>query len=79
VPVGEELLTIFSLVEASAKASAFRRKLDPPLRDGCEQHLGGRDAEREAQSAVAIIRIDPIPARAQRHRRRHLHGSCPAR
>ena len=60
--------------------SPVRRHLPPA---GCRvgrrahrllQHFVRRDAERETQRAIAVIRIEPIVARAQHHARGHLHG-----
>src|ERR1035441_9102737 len=41
------------------------------------QHLARRHPERETQSAVAIVRIEPIVRGAHRHPRRHLDRLMP--
>ena len=56
-----------------------RRHLAPARRRVCRrahrllQHLVRRHAQREAERAVAVIRIDPVVPAAQRHAGRHLH------
>ena len=35
--------------------------------DGAQQHLERRHAEREAERAVAVVRIEPVVAGLQRH------------
>src|SRR5439155_9718580 len=41
---------------------------------GLLQHLVRRDAQSQAQGAVAIVRIEPIVAGSHRHRGSDLHG-----
>src|SRR4051812_10496339 len=42
--------------------------------DGPKQHLLGRDAQSEGKSAIAVVRIEPVAAGAQAHRRGYLSG-----
>ncbi len=44
---------------------------------GLLQHFVRRHAQRQAQGAVAVVRIDPILAGAQRHARGHLERFVP--
>ena len=45
---------------------------------GLQQHLVRRDAQGQAQRAIAIVRIEPIVAGAQHHAGGHLDGLVPA-
>ena len=41
--------------------------------DGREQHFERRDAELQAQRAIAIVRKEPVVARFEREARGHEH------
>jgi hypothetical protein len=45
--------------------------------DGAQEHLARRDAERQAQRPVAVVRKEPVDARLERHPGRDEHAFVP--